>query len=208
MAIISSEGVGFIMARNDVGLEAALFEDLAECDKQRPRSWVHYPARNVGRLAILHTLPLPFRTHWNGQKDEFCIGSKLGCLRCIQGRGFKGHYAYSVYDMIRKQHGGFDFTQGAMRQVLELEHHGESRCGLVMQIRKENGVSNGRFIVESNGLMIRPDDFGDPCDIVALVCETYSVDRSVFDEEFLSGLGYSRVAPAPLIHGAQQAARG
>jgi hypothetical protein len=197
-----------IMARTELAVEAALFEDLAECDAQRPRSWIHFPARAVGRVALMHSLPLPFRTHWNGYRDEFCVGRNNGCEACARGRGFKGHYAWAVYDLTRKQHGGFDFPNGACRQIMELEYHAPTRCGLILQVRKEGGVANGRFIVESNGLMVNGSDFGDPCDIVSLVCETYKQDRSVFDEEFLGNLGYSGIAPAPPFSGAQQLARG
>ena len=58
------------MPRNEIRLESALFEELAACEEQRPRSWVHYPARSVGRVVLVHNMPLPFRTHWDGRAAE------------------------------------------------------------------------------------------------------------------------------------------
>lgn len=180
------------MPRNEIGLESALFEDLEECEGQRPRSWVHYPARAVGRVALVHNMPLPFRTHWDGHRDVFCIGRQLGCEMCKMGRGFKGHYAFAVWDMVRRQHGGFDFTASACRQLMDSEYSAESRCGFVFTIRKEGGKDQGRFVIEGTGMCLPLCELGEPCDIVALVCETYKIERSHLNPEFVAGLGYSR----------------
>lgn len=202
MAICDRRGLSTIMARNVVGLESALFEDLAVCETQRPKSWIHFPARSVGRVALMHELPLPFRTHWNGVRDVFCEGRENGCALCARGRGFKGHYAFAVYDLTRRMHGGFDFTDKACRQLLEVEHGAECRTGLTITIRKEGGIENGRFIVESSGLFVKPFDFGEPCSIVDLVVQTYGVDKSQLNPDFVAGLGYSKGIPAPLVEGA------
>ncbi|SRR5216684_158672 len=186
------------MADKLLELESSLFEEVADCERQRPSSWVHYPARVVGRVALMHHLPLPFRTHWNGSRDAYCYGRKNGCEWCERGRGFKGHFCWAVFDMVRKQHGGWDVNDKSVRQVLDVQFRAESRRGGVFTERKEGQIVNGAFVRESSGLMVDPQEFGLPCDIVALVCQTYKIDEADLEPDFVAGVRSSLGTPAPL----------
>lgn len=187
------------MARNEVGLEAALFDDLAECDAQRPKTFTKWPARTGGSFAVLHSLPLAFRTHWNGSRDSWCIRQVNGCERCARGQGFKGHYVWAIWDLTRRQHGALDLNDKAARQLLEADIHVENRLGCCYSLKKEGGVENGRILITHTGMTIRSEDYGDGCDVVALVCKTYGITLEYFDPEMLEAISFGRRSPAPRV---------
>jgi hypothetical protein len=197
MAIISSEGVGFIMARNEVGLEASLFAELAECGNQRPRTFTKWPVRTGGTFAILHSLPLPFRTHWNGHRDSWCYRATNNCDACHRLQGFKGHFVWAIWDFVRKQHGAIDLNDRAAPQLLEAEIYTESRAGCVYTLKKEGGVENGRIVIAHTGMCVNPAEYGKACDIIALVVKTYGITVDDLDPEFVHELSFLGNSPTP-----------
>jgi hypothetical protein len=153
--------------------DEGLAEDLAATNA----SWIHFPARSVGRICLLANLPLHFHTHWLGASHSLCMG-RGRCPNCTDGRGKKGHYAYPVYDMARRAHGAFDFTPPAYESLVRSAEGLGPTLGLTVTIRKTGGVVNGKFVVEAMHTMQahQIEQWGDPCDTLALVCRTYDID--------------------------------
>lgn len=182
--------------------EAGLAEDLA----QRTKTFVHFPAKSVGRVVLLAELAFPYRIHrWSG-KWVFCRG-RDACLHCKDRVGWKGKRCVPVFDQARRVHGAFDFTPECWQVIEEQCMYEGSKLGRVVAIRKENQVVNGKFLVELMHQVPNPEQLGTPCDVPALICKTYGLQLEEFNSEFLDTY-YSRViTPAPPFSAARSVRR-
>jgi len=178
--------------------ERGLAEDLA----QRSKTFVHFPAKAVGRVVLLAGLPFPYRVHIWDRRWVFCRGLPH-CLHCKDHVPFKGRRCVPVFDQARRVLGAFDFTPDCWRDIEEACLYEGTKIGRVVAIRKENQVVNGKLLVEVMHQIPNPEQLGEPCDVPALVCKTYGLDLDEFDREFLDTY-YSRVVvPAPPVSGAR-----
>jgi len=165
-----------------------LEEDL----RMKAATFIHFPARDVGRLVFTGDFARRIVTHWKNGRPDWCWG-KPRCSECAEYRGKKAHYVISCWDSARRAHGVFDFPPHAWADILTAcEGYGFLR-GLVVLVSKEGRKVNGNLVAEVMSTEVGLERYGEMCNVDKLICSTYGLDYSEYREymERVNGVSIS-----------------
>jgi hypothetical protein len=141
--------------------------------------WIRIPHRGQVLLCLLDELPVRFAVHFIGGRPVLCWGQGR-CGHCADHVGRKPHYVYRAYDRTRRSMGLIDLPVGAERTIEELRRERGFCRGMVVSLRKEGGVVNGRIICEPLHQILALEDLGQPVDVVEVLCRQYGIEESLF----------------------------
>ncbi len=154
--------------------------DLEQEKRNSAPAWIKVPARSTVLVCVLAELPVRFALHFVGGRPQLCWG-RGRCGHCADRLGAKVHYVYPAYDRTRRTMGAIDVPPG-VEEVLSMARSEKGFLkGLVVALKKEGGVDNGRIQAEVLHQILDTQVLGEPLDVQELLCRQYGLERVVLE---------------------------
>ena len=158
----------------ELGLGEGIGDLVAEC-REGQDVWLHVPARSSLRVMLLRERPVFYWQHFTASGPVFCESKRdrngalvdaSACPLCRGEIGAKKKYVYTVSDMARGSGHLLDVSPATALDIESTVNQTGVALGMVFDLRKEGGVSNGRIRAKWSGTFINEKELPEGPDVL------------------------------------------